>query len=314
MANAIETYPEVWAGEGEQGWSTRLRRTWATWRRKPLGVIGAVIIFLLFLLAVTAPYLAPYDGAALVGRRLEEPSSAHLFGTDVLGRDVFSRVIYGAQISMVVGLTATFIGISTGTILGIVSGYAGGWLDLIVQRVLEVLASFPNLVLILILVAVLGRSDAGSTNLLEIAWNLRTIEIAIAIAFIFGVMRVIRSAVLRESALPYIEAARSIGVPTSRLLWRHILPNVMPLVVVSFSAVIGAAILIEASLSFLGFGVSTSTPSWGSDLSARNREFFVTAPWLLAAPGIALSLTVLGYNFLGDALRDVMDPRLRGTR
>jgi len=196
----------------------------------------------------------------------------------------------------------------------VVSGYAGGWIDLIVNRALEVLASLPGIVLALVLVAVLGRANANSDNLITIAWQLRTLELAIGISFIFGIMRIIRSAVIRERNLPYIEAAKCLGVPPSRILWRHILPNVMPYIIVAFSTLIGAVILIEASLSFLGFGVSSGTPSWGIDLSARNREYFNVAPWLMIGPGVALSLTVLGYNFLGDALRDILDPRLRGSK
>jgi peptide/nickel transport system permease protein len=293
---------------------SRLQKFWSVWRRKPFGLVGAIFILVFLVIALIAPIIAPYSAGEFAGGRLESPSGAHLLGTNNLGQDVLSRAIYGSQISIAAGFTATMLGVLLGTSLGIIGGYAGGWIDLIINRGLEVLASLPGIVLALVLVAVLGRSNANSTNLIEVAWQLRTLELAIAISFIFGVMRVIRSAVIKERSLPYIEAARSLGVPPSRILWRHILPNVMPYIIVAFSTIIGAVILIEASLSFLGFGVSSGTPSWGGDLSARNREFFNVAPWLIVGPGVALSLTVLGYNFLGDALRDILDPRLRGSK
>jgi len=296
---------------GRRGYLSGL---WRTWKKKPFGLAGGIFIFFFIIIAFLAPYIAPYGPGEFAGGRLESPSGEFPLGTNNLGQDVLSRTIYGAQISIAAGVTATLMGVFAGTFLGIISGYAGGWIDLIIQRGLEVLASLPGIVLALVLVSVMGRANASSDNLLEIAWQLRTLELAIAISFIFGVMRVIRSAVIRERNLPYIEAAQCLGVPPSRILWRHILPNVMPYVIVAFSTIIGAVILIEASLSFLGFGVASGTPSWGIDLSARNREYFNVAPWLMVGPGVALSLTVLGYNFLGDALRDILDPRLRGTR
>lgn len=310
IQDAIPRAPESVLPAGR----SRLKTLWSTWRKKPFGLLGGVFILTFLIIAFIAPLIAPYTAGEFAGARLESPSSAHWLGTNNLGQDVFSRAIYGSQISIAAGFTATTLAIILGTSLGIIGGYAGGWIDLIINRGLEVLASLPGIVLALVLVAVLGRSNANSTNLVEVAWQLRTLELAIAISFIFGIMRIIRSAVIRERNLPYIEAARSLGVPPSRILWRHILPNVMPYIIVAFSTIIGAVILIEASLSFLGFGVSSGTPSWGGDLSARNREFFNVAPWLIVGPGVALSLTVLGYNFLGDALRDILDPRLRGTK
>jgi peptide/nickel transport system permease protein len=227
---------------------------------------------------------------------------------------VLSRTIYGAQVSIAVGFSAAIVAVFVGTCLGIVSGYIGGWVDMLIQRGLEVLASFPGLVLALVMVAAIGQPHESGSNIFVLAWQLRSLEFAIALAFIFGNMRVIRAAVLTERQLPYIEAAKSIGCSPIRILTRHILPNVVNYVIVSFSIIIGIVILIEASLSFLGYGVSITTPSWGIDLSNRNREYFLQAPWLIFGPGIALSLTVLGFNFLGDALRDMLDPRLRGSR
>jgi peptide/nickel transport system permease protein len=179
---------------------------------------------------------------------------------------------------------------------------------------MEVLAALPGLMLVLIVVAALGRPQESGTDVFVLGWQLRSLSLAISLGFIFGVMRVIRSAVLKERSLPYVEAAVTIGASIPRVIFRHILPNVFPYVIVTFTTIFGAVILIEAGVSFLGYGVSIGTPSWGLDLSGRNREFFITAPWVMLGPGVALTLTVLGFNFLGDTLRDVLDPRLRGAR
>jgi peptide/nickel transport system permease protein len=294
---------------------SRIAAAWAPWRQRPLGVIGAVIVFVAFALALTAPLIAPYDPRQFVGTRLESPNSEFLFGTNLLGQDVLSRMIYGAQVSLAVALSATVIGVGGGTVLGVLSAYYGGWVDLIIQRILEVLASFPNLVLVLMVVAALGRpSGVKEGNFITLAWGLRTLSLAIALNLIFGVMRVIRSATLKERELVYVEAARTIGASSTRIMFRHILPNVFPYVIVTFSSLIGYIVLVEAGISFLGYGVSIGTPSWGFDLSGRNRDFFFEAPWMMLAPGIALTLTVMGFNFLGDTLRDILDPRLRGSR
>jgi peptide/nickel transport system permease protein len=291
-----------------------LGATWAQWRRRPLGVFGLVVVIFAFILAIGAPYIAPHDPQAFVGDRLESPSGDHLLGTNSLGQDVLSRTIYGAQVSMAVAFCATFIGVAAGTVLGLLSGYFGGWVDMGSQRFMEVLASLPGLMLVLIVVAALGRPQESGTDVFVLGWQLRSLSLAISLGFIFGVMRVIRSAVLKERSLPYVEAAVTIGASTPRVIFRHILPNVFPFVIVTFTTIFGAVILIEAGVSFLGYGVSIGTPSWGLDLSGRNREFFLTAPWVMLGPGIALTLTVLAFNFLGDTLRDVLDPRLRGSR
>jgi peptide/nickel transport system permease protein len=291
-----------------------VRRAFAPWKRRPLGILGALIVIAAFALAIAAPFLAPHDPQSFVGGRLESPNASYPFGTNNLGQDVLSRTIYGAQVSMAVAFCATFIGVFMGTFLGIVSGYFGGWSDLFIQRGMEVLASFPGIMLALIVVAALGRPKESGDNIVMLSWQLRPLAIAISLGFIFGVMRVIRSSVLQQRDLPYIEAARALGASTPRIMFRHILPNVFPLVIVTFSTIIGAVILIEAGISFLGYGVSIGTPSWGLDLSNRNREFFLVAPWVMAAPSIALILTVLGFNFLGDTFRDILDPRLRGSR
>jgi peptide/nickel transport system permease protein len=283
------------------------------WLARPLGLFGAVLIVFLLLVAIAAPWIAPYSGETFSGGRLESPNSAHPLGTNNLGQDVLSRTIYGAQISIAVAVTATTLGVGLGTILGVISAYSGGAVDLIVQRAMEVLASFPGIILALIVISALGRPYESGHNVFLIAWQLRSLEVAIALGFVFGVMRIVRSSVLKERELAYIEAATTIGASHLRIMFRHILPNCFPVVIVAYTSIIGGVVLIEAGLSFLGYGVSIGTPSWGMDLSNRNREYFLNAPWLLLAPGAALSLTVLGFNFLGDALRDILDPRLRGT-
>jgi peptide/nickel transport system permease protein len=292
----------------------RFRTTWAKWRQRPLGLFGLVIVVLAFVLAIGAPLIAPYDPYVFAGSSLESPSRDHLLGTNSLGQDVFSRTIYGAQVSMAVAFCATFLGVALGTVLGLISGYFGSWADMLSQRSMEVLAALPGLMLVFIVVAALGRPQESGSNVFILGWQLRTLSIAISLGFIFGVMRVIRSAVLKERGLPYVEAAITNGASTPRVIFRHILPNVFPYVIVTFTTIFGAVILIEAGVSFLGYGVSIGTPSWGLDLSGRNREFFLTAPWVMLGPGVALTLTVLAFNFLGDTLRDVLDPRLRGSR
>jgi peptide/nickel transport system permease protein len=307
----------------EQAWAGSLRKksrreliaaAWAPWSQRPLGVFGLVIVIVASVVAILAPLIAPYDPGTFVGSAVESPSSKFIFGTNPLGQDVFTRTVYGAQVSMAVAFSATFIGVALGTLLGIVSGYFGGWVDLLAQRGMEVLASLPGIMLVLVVVAALGRPQESGTNVFNLTWQLRNLSIAISLGFIFGVMRVIRSAVLRERNLPYVEAALTIGASTPRIMVRHILPNVFPFVIVTFTTIFGAVILIEAGVSFLGYGVSIGTPSWGLDLAGRNREYFISAPWVMLGPGIALTMTVLGFNFLGDTLRDVLDPRLRGSR
>jgi peptide/nickel transport system permease protein len=296
-------------------WRRNLAAAWAPWRRRPLGIIGAIVIFAAVMLAVFAPVIAPHNPNEFVGGRVDAPNSKNLLGTNLLGQDVLSRSIYGAQVSMGIALSATLIGVGVGTVLGVVSAYYGGWVDLIVQRMMEVLASFPGLILVLMIVAALGRPAAAREGYVWLlVWDLRSLSIAIAVGLIFGVMRVIRSAVLKERSLPYVEAAQTIGAGTVRIMFRHILPNVFPYVIVISSSLLGFIILLEAGISFLGYGVSIGTPSWGADLSGRNRDFFMTAPWVMLGPGVALTLTVMGANFLGDTLRDILDPRLRGSR
>jgi peptide/nickel transport system permease protein len=306
---------DIWAGTLQpRSRREALAAAWAPWRQRPLGVLGLALVIAATVLAIGAPIIAPNDPGVFAGKPLESPNGEFLFGTNNLGQDVFSRTVFGAQVSMAVAFSATFLGVALGTIIGIISGYFGSWADMLSQRLMEVLASMPGLMLVLVVVAALGRPQESGTNVFSLMWQLRPLSVAICLGFIFGVMRVIRSAVLRERNLPYIEAAVTIGASTPRIMIRHILPNVFPYVIVTFTTIFGAVILIEAGVSFLGYGVSIGTPSWGLDLSGRNREFFITAPWVMLGPGLALTLIVLGFNFLGDALRDVLDPRLRGSR
>ncbi|MCK9518193.1 MAG: ABC transporter permease [Dehalococcoidia bacterium] len=267
-------------------------------RQQPLGVFGLVIIVLLIVAATFAPLIAPYDPTSIEFSSFQSPGGSHLFGTDDKGRDVLSRVIYGSRTSLQVGIIATLIGAVGGAVVGLVSGYFGGLVDILVQRLMDALLAFPFLILALIMVAIFGNSIPKLMALL-------------GTAIIPSIGRVMRGVVLAEKEKLYVEAARSIGVSVPRIMFRHILPNVAAAIIIVATSLLGTAILVEASLSFLGFGTPPPTPSWGADLSGNARVFFVHAPWMAIFPGIALSLVVLGFNLFGDALRDVLDPRLR---
>lgn len=268
---------------------------------QPLGSAGLVVILALVLVAVFAPLIAPYDPTSTEGRSLRSPSTTNFFGTDDKGRDVFSRVVYGSRTSLQVGIIATFVGVTGGALVGLLSGYFGGWTDTIFQRLMDSLQAFPTLILALIMVAVVGTSIVN-------------LMIVVGIAIIPGVGRIIRGIVLSEKQNQYVEAARATGARTGRVIFRHILPNLAAPLIVIATSLLAAAILVEASLSFLGLGTPPPTPSWGGDLSGQARRYFVHAPWMAIFPGVAISLVVLGFNLLGDALRDVLDPRLRGSR
>jgi peptide/nickel transport system permease protein len=267
-------------------------------RRRPLGAIGAAIVLLAILTALGAPWIAPHDPLEFRFQRLAPPAPDFLLGSDNFGRDVLSRVIWGARTSLYVGIGALLLGQLGGGTFGIVSAYFGGKLDLISQRVVDVMMVFPTLVLALTIAAVLGSS-------------LNNVVLAIAIAQAPGTIRTMRAAGLSAKATLYVEAARSVGCTGPRIIARHLLPNVIAPFLVVASAAIGAAIVSEASLSFLGLGVPPPQPSWGGMMSGSGRTYLAQAPWIAVAPGIALSLVVLGFNFLGDAIRDATDPRLR---
>jgi peptide/nickel transport system permease protein len=278
---------------------SRLRLLWVTIRRKPLGAASAAIVVALVLTAIFADVLAPFDPIETHPEiRLQAPSRAHLFGTDDIGRDVFSRIIHGARISLWVGLLAVGIGTVAGMIIGLLCGYWEGRLDLILQRVMDAVQAIPGLVLALAIVSVLKPS---TTNAM----------LAIAIVIIPGNSRIVRGAVLSTKQNRYVEAAQAIGCRHPRIILSHILPNVTAPILVIASIWLGNAILIEATLSFLGLGTQPPTPSWGLMLSSTGRAFMEQAPWLAIFPGLAISLAVLGFNLFGDTLRDAWDPKLR---
>lgn len=288
---------------------TSRSRTWGrslldVARRKPLGTAGAVVTLLLILSAVLAPLIAPFDpydfnltdqGLPL---RQQAPNGEFLFGTDALGRDVLSRIIYGARVSLMVGFLSVALGTAVGTAIGLASGFWGGKVDQVLQRIVDTFMAFPGIVLALAVIAVLGQS-------------LMNIILVIAIVIAPGTSRVIRGAVLAIKENVYIEAARSIGASDLRISIRHVLPNVFAPVIIIATAWVGNAIVIEAALSFLGMGTPPPTPTWGGMLAGEGQRNLENAPWLAIFPGLAISIVVLSFNMLGDALRDVLDPRLR---
>jgi peptide/nickel transport system permease protein len=268
-------------------------------RRYPLGAFGALIMALCVFAAVFAPYITVYDplstNAAL---SLARPSAQHWLGCDFMGRDVYSRIVYGSRISLAVGIGSMGLGITCGVIIGLTSGYLGGWIDLAAQRLIDILQSLPLLVMALLMTASLGPS-------------LRNTIIAISIALIPSSARVVRANTLSLREQPFVESAKAIGMSEFRIAFRHVLPNTLAPLIVLATAQLGATILIEATLSFLGLGVPEPHPSWGRMLSESAAEYVRTAPWLVIFPGLAISLVVFGTNLFGDALRDVLDPRQR---
>jgi peptide/nickel transport system permease protein len=293
--------------------ASRGSRSTALIRHYPLGAVSAVIILVFVVVALAAPWIAPHDPSAFVGPSLQAPTGQFPLGTNNLGQDMLSRVIYGSQVSLAIGVSSVLLGTLIGSALGLVGGYFGGSIDLLIQRAMEIVASFPGLVLVLVVVSALGRlSVGGASNILSLGWHLRNIVAAIGFGFVFAVTRIVRSVTIGQTSAMYIESARSCGARWPRILLIHILPNVVPYLIVGITTTLGLAILLEASVSFLGYGVPPGTPSWGADLSGPNRQFFLQDPWLALAPGGAISLTLLGFNLLGDAVRDALDPRLRG--
>jgi len=269
-------------------------------RYHPLGMFGLVGIVLLLTAAVFAPWIGPYNPSSQDFPLLAAPSLAHPFGTDSLGRDILSRVIYAARAELTISLTAVFLGVALASVVGTVSGYFGGITDSAIQRVNDVWLAFPGLILLLIVAAVLGPSP-------------RTLIIALVVGAIPGNSRIIRGAVLSEKNNVYVEAARVIGCSEPRIMFRHVFPQIVPLIIVIISIAIPIIALLGASLSFLGLGLPPPTPSWGADLSGDARSYFESAPWMAIFPGAALALTVLSFNLFGDAMRDILDPRLRGS-
>jgi len=279
---------------------SRAQVLWSFMKRKPLGAASASLILLIVFTAIFADVLVPYDPLFTHPEiRLAPPSWQHPFGTDDIGRDVFSRIIYGARISLWVGLLAVGIGTVAGTIIGLLGGYWEGRLDLALQRFMDALMAIPGLILAMAIVSVL---TPNTTNAM----------LAIAVVIIPGNSRIVRGAVLSAKQNQYVEAARALGCGHLRMIVTHILPNVTAPILIIASIWLGNAIFIEASLSFLGLGTQPPTPSWGLMLSSTGRAFMEQAPWLAIFPGLAISLAVLGFNLFGDTLRDVWDPKLRG--
>jgi peptide/nickel transport system permease protein len=268
-------------------------------RRRPLGAIGALIILVMVVLAATAGWIAPYDPLETdYGAMIAAPNAAHWLGTDAFGRDVLSRIIYGSRTALLVGLGAAALGAVFGSLIGVASAYFGGRVDLIVQRVMDVFFAFPVIILALAVVAVLGT---GAGNVI----------LAIATPMVPRCARVVRSSALAVREMPYVDAARASGFGHRRIILRHMLPNVMAPILIMSTAFLGEAILLEASLSFLGLGVQEPTAAWGLMLRGAAVEFAETAPWMAIFPGLAISLAVFGFNLFGDSLRDALDPRLR---
>ena len=276
-------------------------------RRKPLGAMGGVIVLALVVTALLAPALAPYGPRQIIREADDRvpvyvaPRWAYPMGTDHVGRDVMSRIMYGALISLYVGLGAVLIGVTGWFAVGLASAYAGRSVDLVVQRIVDAMQAVPGLIIVLAIMAVLGSS-------------LNNVVIAIVIGMLAPVVRTVRSQVLSVKEMDYVMAARAIGAPAARIVARHILPNCLAIYLILATYYLGFAIILEASLSFLGVGVPPDVPSWGGMLTAAAQGHITKAPWAGIFPGLAIFLVVLGFNLLGDALRDVLEPRLRGAR
>ena len=289
------------------GQSAALRQTIRFVRRNPLGGVGGLIVLVLVIAAISAPYVAPLDPDLIrLGDKYASPGELnsdgerYLLGSDQLGRDIFSRLMMGARISLRVGLISVAIGVTAGALIGIATAYLGGIIDLLFQRIVDGMMAFPGLILALGIMAVLGASE-------------RNVIIVLIILFIPGSARVVRSTALAVKETVYIDAARAIGCSDMRIIFRHLMPNCVAPYIVFATANLGVAIIVEASLSFLGVGTPIDVPSWGGMLSYAGTKYVEVAPWLLVFPSIVIFIVVFGFNLLGDALRDTLDPRLRGT-
>jgi len=269
-------------------------------KEKPLGTVGGVITLILLFTGIFADFIAPYGmNETHTGHFLEAPSEIHWLGTDNLGRDILSRVIYGARVSVIIGLTASAGATLLSVIIGILSGYYGGKFDLIMQRVVDAWMCFPGLILLMVLMSVIGIGVWQIIVVLSLRWG-------------FSGSRIIRGAVMSLKENVYIQAGVAIGCSTNRILIRHILPNLMAPTIILFTTRVPDIIITEAALSFLGFGIPPPTPTWGGMLSGSARQYMMRAPWMVIWPGLALSTVVYGINMFGDALRDLLDPKLRG--
>jgi peptide/nickel transport system permease protein len=268
-------------------------------RRRPLGAVGAAIIVAMLLTALLAPSIAPYDPLETdFLAQLSPPSAAHWLGTDAFGRDLLSRLIYGSRTALLVGFASACLGATLGAMIGVASAYFGGRVDLLMQRLVDVFLAFPIIVLALAVVSILGT---GIGNVI----------MAITVPMVPNCARVVRSSALAVRQMPYVDAARAAGYSAWRIIFRHMLPNVMAPYLIMLTAYVGQAILLEASLSFLGLGVAEPTPAWGLMLRGAAVEFAESAPWMAIFPGLAISLGVFAFNLFGDSLRDALDPKLR---
>ena len=293
---AIDVASEAPTAEPSSRWVSTIL---AFCRRRPLGAIGAGIVVIMLLVAAFAPFLAPYDPVTVdFGAMLSPPDAKHWLGTDAFGRDVLSRLIYGSRTALLVGFGSALLGATAGAVLGVGSAYFGGRIDLYLQRLMDVLLCFPLIILALAIVAILGN-------------NLSNLILAITIPMIPRCALVIRSSALSIREMPYVDAARASGFTHRRIILRHMLPNVMAPYLIMLTAFLGQAILLEASLSFLGLGVQEPTAAWGLMLRGAAVEFAETAPWMAIFPGVAISLSVFAFNLFGDSLRDALDPKLR---
>ena len=280
----------------EKSWSSQLIDMI---RRQPLASAGGLVVLIMIFATIFADFLSPYDPeAASWINQLSPPSAEFWLGTDAFGRDILTRIIFGARTALFVGFTAAFVGATSGLVLGVASAYFGGRFDIICQRLVDIVMAFPLIVLALAVVATLGASTVN-------------VIIAITIPFIPQCARVVRSSALAIREIPYVDAARALGYSHMRIIMKHMIPNVMAPYLIMLTTFVGQAILLEASLSYLGMGVQEPTPAWGLMLQGGAEEFAESAPWVPIFPGLAITLAVFGFNLFGDGLRDVLDPRLR---
>jgi len=294
--SSTDAHLQISEDAGPSHWLVGLGTFASRW---PLGAAGAVIIVLMIGSAVFAPFIAPYDPLETdFAAQFSPPTMAHWLGTDAFGRDLLSRIIYGSRTALLVGFASAFLGATLGAMLGVASAYFGGPIDLVVQRLVDIFLAFPIIILALAVVSILGT---GVSNVI----------MAITVPMIPNCARVVRSSALAVRQMPYVDAARAAGFGYARIIFRHMLPNVMAPYLIMLTAFVGQAILLEASLSFLGLGVAEPTPAWGLMLRGAAVEFAESAPWMAIFPGLAISLGVFAFNLFGDALRDALDPKLR---
>ena len=271
---------------------------------QPLGAAGLLFIVVMAFAAVFAPWVTPYDPLAVdYGGMLAAPSWEHWMGTDAYGRDMLTRIIYGARTALAVGFLASFLGSSIGAVIGVISAYYGGKIDLAIQGIMDILLAFPIIVLALVVVAMLGQKIVLGVDV--------NLIVAIGIPMVPRVARVVRASALAIRELPYIDAARAAGFSDARIIFRHMVPNVVAPYLIMLTAYVAQAILSEASLSFLGLGVTEPTASWGLMLSGSAADFYQQAPWMIVFPGLAISLAVFAFNLFGDSLRDWLDPKIK---